>query len=143
MRPRSTATSRAAPLAPNDANRLSRWIYDIPYSLHAGGGILTTAEEVGRWLIALNSGRLISASSAKAMWLPEKLKSGAEGPWSAGWPVLAGSPKRQVAGIGGNRSAFIVYPDERLAIVVLTNLVGGNPERFFIPQIAAFYKPLR
>lgn len=128
-------------LAPDDANRLSHWIYDMPYSLHAGGGIQTTADEVARWVIALSSGRFISAASMQSMWTPEKLNNGTDGSWAAGWPVLAGPPKRQVAGIGGNRSAFIVYPDERLAIIVLTNLVGGNPERF-IPQIAEFYRPL-
>ncbi|HAV72981.1 MAG TPA: serine hydrolase, partial [Stenotrophomonas sp.] len=41
-------------------------------------------------------------------------------------------------GMGGARSAFIVYPDRRLAIVVLTNLVGANPQNF-IPRIATFY----
>jgi len=40
--------------------------------------------------------------------------------------------------MGGARSAFLVYPDQGLAIVVLTNLVGANPQNF-IPQIAAFY----
>jgi len=40
--------------------------------------------------------------------------------------------------MGGARSAFIVYPDQGLAIVVLTNLVGANPQTF-IPRIAAFY----
>jgi len=126
-------------LAPDDADRLSHWVYDMPYSLHAGGGIQTTATELANWVVALSSGRLISAASAQRMWTPEKLNSGAEGSWAAGWPVLASSPKRQVAGIGGNRAAFIVYPDDGLAVVVLTNLVGGNPERF-IPQIAGFYK---
>jgi CubicO group peptidase (beta-lactamase class C family) len=76
------------------------------------------------------------------MWTPEKLNSGVDGSWAAGWPVLEPSPHRQVAGIGGNRSAFIIFPDDGLAIIVLTNLVGGNPERF-IPQIAEFYKPLQ
>ena len=75
------------------------------------------------------------------MWTPEKLNSGANGAWSAGWPVLGSTPRRQVAGIGGNRAAFIVYPDDRLAVIVLTNLVGGNPERF-IPQIAELYRAL-
>ncbi|MDM4765904.1 serine hydrolase domain-containing protein [Pelomonas sp. SE-A7] len=126
-------------LAQDDGNRLSRWIYDIPYSLNAGGGLQTTAEDVARWLLALSTGRLIKPASVQAMWQPERLNDGSSGPWSAGWPVLATTPQRQLAGIGGNRSAFIVYPDQRLAIVVLTNLVGGNPERF-IPQIAALYK---
>jgi CubicO group peptidase (beta-lactamase class C family) len=126
-------------LAPNDAQRLSRWIYDIPYSLHAGGGLLTTAQEMAAWLAALSQDRLLSLSSRRAMWAQERLNSGAPGPWGAGWPVLAIAPSLQVAGIGGNRAAFIVYPDEDLALVVLTNLVGANPERF-IPRIAALYR---
>ena len=125
-------------LAPNDANRLSRWLYEMPYSLNAGGGLLTTADEMARWIMALMKGRLMPVNRLDAMWLPEKLNSGASGDWSAGWPVLAAAPHRQLAGIGGNRSAFVVYPDDGLAIVVLTNLVGGNPERF-IPQIAELY----
>lgn len=128
-------------LAPDDASRLSHWVYDIPYSLHAGGGIQTTGGELARWVIALSTGRFISAASKRSMWTPEKLNSGVDGAWAAGWPVLAAAPKRQVAGIGGNRAAFIVYPDDGLAIIVLTNLVGGNPERF-IPQIAEFYTSL-
>jgi CubicO group peptidase (beta-lactamase class C family) len=125
-------------LAADDSNRLSRWLYEIPYSLNAGGGLVTSANEMASWIMALTSGRLIKANQLDSMWMPEKLNSGADGPWAAGWPVLKAAPRRQVAGIGGNRSAFVVYPDEGLAIVVLTNLVGGNPERF-IPQIADLY----
>ena len=128
-------------MAKDDGNRISRWIYDIPYSLWAGGGIQTTADEVARWIIALSDGKLVSAAKVKNMWTPEKLNSGADGEWAAGWPVLQTAPKRQVAGIGGARAAFIVYPNDRLAIVVLTNLAGANPQRF-IPQIAKLYKPL-
>ena len=125
-----------------DDERLSHWFYDIPRGLWAGGGIQTTADELARWIIALSSGRLISAANVQNMWVPEQLSSGADGSWAAGWPVLAAPPARQVAGIGGARAAFIVYPDDGLAIIVLTNLVGSNPERF-IPKIAEFYKPLQ
>jgi CubicO group peptidase (beta-lactamase class C family) len=128
-------------LAKDDGNRLSRWIYDMPYSLWAGGGMQTTANEVAGWLIALSKGKLISKDNVQKMWLPEKLNNGADSEWAAGWPVLQTSPKRQVAGIGGARAAFIVYPDDRLAVVVLTNLAGANPQRF-IPQIAKLYQPL-
>jgi CubicO group peptidase (beta-lactamase class C family) len=126
--------------AQGDAERLSHWFYDMPQGLWAGGGIQTTANEVAGWMIALSKGRLISAANIRSMWTPEKLNSGADGSWGAGWPVLQMSPRRQVAGAGGARAAFVVYPDDRLAIIVLTNLVGANPERF-IPKIAAFYQP--
>ena len=135
------ATTPRGTLAKDDGNRLSKWIYEMPYSLWAGGGMQTTADEVARWIIALSNGQLISKADVQKMWMPEKLNSGADGDWAAGWPVLQTSPQRQVAGIGGARAAFVVYPDEGLAIVVLTNLAGANPQRF-IPQIAEFYKPL-
>jgi len=80
----------------------------------------------------------INAASTRRMWTPERLNDGSEGAWGDGWAVLQGAPQRQVAGMGGARSAFIAYPDQGLAIVVLTNLVGANPQNFF-PQIAAFY----
>ncbi|MGH6754178.1 MAG: serine hydrolase domain-containing protein, partial [Bradyrhizobium sp.] len=136
------ATTPRGTLAKDDGTRLSKWIYEMPYSLWAGGGIQTTADEVARWIIALSNGQLISKTDVQKMWVPEKLNSGADGDWAAGWPVLQTSPHRQVAGIGGARAAFVVYPDDGLAIVVLTNLAGANPQRF-IPQIAEFYKPLQ
>lgn len=36
----------------------------------------------------------------------------------------------------------MVYPDEGLAVVVLTNLAGANPQRF-VGKIAEFYGPLK
>jgi len=127
-------------MAKDDNHRLSHWIYDMPYSLWAGGGIQSTADEVARWLISLQQGKLINATHVNAMWTPEKLNNGKEGDWAAGWPVLQTAPRRQIAGIGGARAAFIVYPDDRLAIVILTNLAGANPQRF-IPQLAKIYLP--
>jgi CubicO group peptidase (beta-lactamase class C family) len=128
--------------AEGDSQRLSHWFYDMPHGLWAGGGIQTTAEEVARWMIALSNGQLISPAKLTNMWMPEKLNSGADGSWAAGWPVLGTPSDRQVAGMGGARAAFMVYPQDRLAIIVLTNLVGANPQNF-IPKIAGFYRPLQ
>ena len=127
-------TSDAADAPP----RLSHWFYDIPPSLWAGGGILTTADDTARWLVALTEGRLLPKTALRRMWTAERLTDGCAGPWAGGWPVLRASPDLQVAGIGGARSAFVVYPDRDVAVVVLTNLVGANPQQF-IPRIADFY----
>lgn len=93
-------------------------------------------------MIAVSAGRLIGTDNVGNMWTPEKLNNGADGSWAAGWPVLGTSSDRQMAGMGGARAAFIVYPQDRLAIIVLTNLVGANPQNF-IPKIAGFYRPLQ
>ena len=123
-----------------DTKRLSHWFYDMPPGLWAGGGILTTADELAHWLLALSTNRLISQSSVQAMWSPEKLNNGEDGDWAAGWRLLQASAPRQVVAMGGARAAFIVYPEDSLSIIVLTNLVGANPQNF-IPQIAGFYRP--
>jgi len=39
-----------------------------------------------------------------------------------------------------SRAAFFVYPDDDLAVIVLTNLVGAFPEEF-IDELAGYYKP--
>lgn len=127
-------------LAKDDGDRWSHWFYEIPYSLWAGGGIQTTADELSRWIIALLDGRLVGKPGLRRMWTPETLNDGTDGAWAMGWPVLHAATPRQVAGIGGARAAFVVYPDQGLAVIVLTNLAGSNPQRF-IPQIAAFYLP--
>ena len=135
--------SRRRALVEGDDDRRAHWIDELPPGLRTGGGIQTTADDIARWIIALSTARLIDGASVNAMWLPEKLNGGADGPWAAGWPVLDSSPgHRQLAGIGGGRAAFVVYPDDGLAIIVLTNLVGASPETF-IPRIAGIYAPLQ
>ena len=121
-----------------DPARLSHWFYDVPYSLWSGAGIQTTADQVAQWMVALTGGRLLRAESLQQMWVPEKLNNGGDGAWAAGWASLGTAEHRQLAGMGGARAAFIVYPEQDLAIVVLTNLVGANPQNF-IPGIAALY----
>ncbi|MGS7839948.1 serine hydrolase domain-containing protein [Stenotrophomonas maltophilia] len=131
LAPRATDAADTPP-------RLSHWFYDIPPSLWAGGGILTTADDTARWLVALTEGRLLGDAARARMWSAERLADGRAGPWAGGWPVLQAAPDLQVAGIGGARSAFVVYPGRGVAVVVLTNLVGANPQRF-IPRIADFH----
>jgi len=123
---------------PDAAPRLAHWFYDMPPTLWAGGGILTTADDVAQWMVALSQHRLLPRHSVARMWRAERLNDGTDGSWAAGWPVLGTVPDLQVGGVGGARAAFIVYPERQLAVIVLTNLVGANPQRF-IPTIAGFY----
>ncbi len=86
-------------------SRLSHWFYDIPPSLWAGGGILTTADDTARWLVALTEGRLLPETALRRMWSAERLADGRAGaPCGAGrycahrptfrWPVSAVRARR-------------------------------------------------
>lgn len=118
---------------------LSHWTDDLPAFMRTGAGITTTATELGNWLIALDQGKLLQKPESKArLWRADRFNDGTPVPWAMGWPVLQNEPRLIVGGMGGGRSAFFVYPNDDLAIVVLTNLVGGNPQRF-IDDVAKVY----
>lgn len=124
---------------PADNDALYHWIDDIPISTRAGAGLYTTADDLARWIIALQSGRLLSKPASLAqMWQPDRLNDGKPNIWAMGWPILAGTKYRAVGGIGGGRSTFFVYPDEGVAVIVMTNLVGANPQNL-IDTIAGHY----
>jgi CubicO group peptidase (beta-lactamase class C family) len=124
---------------PADKDVLYHWIDEIPVSTRAGAGLYLTAEDLARWIIALQSGRLLSKpASIDRMWQADVLNDGKANIWAMGWPILAGTKRRAVGGIGGGRSTFFVYPDEGVAVIVMTNLVGANPQNM-IDIIAGHY----
>ncbi|MGK5010807.1 serine hydrolase [Janthinobacterium sp. MDB2-8] len=113
---------------------------DFPVFMRAGAGINSNAGELANWLIALQSGRLLSPASVARLWQPTSLNDGKPAPWALGWPTIGRDAHRAVAGIGGARSAFYVYPDDGLAVIILSNLAGGQPEQL-IDTVAGFYIP--
>ncbi len=117
---------------------LGHWRDEFPPFMRAGAGIVSTATDLANWLIALNNGQLLKPETRARMWQADRLADGRLGEWAMGWPVLESRQRRILAGIGGARSAFFVYPDQGLAIVVLTNLAAANPQRF-VDDIAALY----
>ncbi|WP_198043919.1 serine hydrolase domain-containing protein [Janthinobacterium sp. 1_2014MBL_MicDiv] len=115
-------------------------IEDFPVFMRAGAGINSTAGDLANWLIALQSGRLLAPASVERLWQPTTFSDGKPAPWALGWPTIRRDSHRAVAGIGGARSAFYVYPDDGLAIIILSNLAGGQPEQL-IDSVAGFYIP--
>jgi len=116
-------------------------LYHVPGFLRTGSGINSTATELARWLIALQQGKLFrSKNTLQTLWNPSVLNNGQKNGWALGW-VLQNRPQHFAAGgYGGNRSAFFVYPQDDLAVVLLTNLSGCRPETF-IDAVAAYYIP--
>lgn len=117
---------------------LSHWIDDIPPIMRAAAGVYTNADDMARWLTALLSGSLLSDEGLAQMWTETRLIDGDGSGWALGWLVIPSEQGRVVAGIGGGRNAMFVYPDRKMAVVVLTNLVGANPHNF-LENIAQVY----
>jgi CubicO group peptidase (beta-lactamase class C family) len=120
----------------------------FPPMNRASAGIYSTANEMARWILALQSGKLLKEkSSLKTLWTAGKLNNGMTGgfgrqldAYALGWVTMSRKEHRAVGGIGGGRSVFLIYPEDDLSIVILTNLRGCSPESF-IEEIAGYYIP--
>jgi CubicO group peptidase (beta-lactamase class C family) len=110
--------------------------------LRSTAGINTTAADLAKWLMALQTHRLLKKqSSLEALWAPQPLNNKTVGGWALGWTAKRNLSPRAVAGIGGSRSWFYLYPDHDLAVVVLTNMKSDGPENL-APEIAGFFYPV-
>jgi CubicO group peptidase (beta-lactamase class C family) len=112
----------------------------FPDYLLTGAGINSSARELAQWLISLQQEKLISKTSLALLWRAGTFNNGRPAPWALGWPVIRDGDLLTVGGIGGARSAFFVYPNHGLAVVMLTNLRGGAPEEL-IDAVAARIVP--
>lgn len=136
--PGGAAGYRIADQKPGEPGTI-RPVYEMFRPDHrAASGMVSTADDMARWLIAMDEGKLLNAASRERMWRAEKFTSGKAGFWGIGWEVL-GEPGHPTVGMtGGGRSAFFLYPESRVGVVVLTNLSGAVPEDF-LDGVAAIY----
>lgn len=128
-------------------DRVQNTWYEFEPFLHAAAGLHVSARDFGTWLTGLLGGKLISRKSLEEIWTPTRLADGkvfhVEGTplsYGLGWPLIDRPRHRAAGGSGGARSGFFVYPEDDLAIVVLTNLVGAQPEEL-VEGVAAIYLP--
>ncbi len=118
-----------------------RHVYsELPEGRRTATGIVSTADDVARWLIALQAGRLLDAESRKALWTPYVFNNGRTGDWAVSWMANTRPVHRSAGMTGGSACAFTLYPEDDVGVVVLTNLGGAYPEDL-IDQIAALYIP--
>jgi len=116
--------------------------YEVfPPFRRTASGMNSTAEDIAHWIIALQQGKLLKTKAAlDTLWTAGTYTNGSPTQWALGWVTKPRPKHKAIIITGGGRSAFFVYPDDDLAIVVLTNLAGGYPEEF-IDELAGYYNP--
>jgi CubicO group peptidase (beta-lactamase class C family) len=114
---------------------------EIFSALHrAAAGMNSTAGDMAKWLIALQDGKLLKPATRAAMWTPVAFNDGEKGQWGMGWLVMDRPDRRVVGMTGGSRSAMYLYPDDKVGVVILTNLAGSTPEDL-VDEIAQGFIP--
>jgi len=97
--------------------------------LYSAGGLNISIEDFAHWIVALLEGKLIGKTSLEALWTSARLSDGHTfDSYGMGWWLSLQSPHPAVGGNGGGRASFFYYQKDGLVVIVLTNLLGSNPE---------------
>jgi len=94
----------------------------------AGGGYVSTPADLVRFSLGLLGGALLTPTTVELLWTSRRTRDGSETGYGLGWSVGRDADERRVVshtgGSVGARSILLVYPDERLAVAITTNLQG-------------------
>jgi D-alanyl-D-alanine carboxypeptidase len=111
--------------------------------LYAAGELSMSAEDLAKWDIARISRSLIPADDWQAQETPVKLNNGKDTGYGLGVAIRT-MPRHLIAHTGeavGFLSANDVYPDQKTAVVVLTNSWSGGAFRRIARDIANVILP--
>ncbi|MGH9498760.1 MAG: serine hydrolase domain-containing protein [Terriglobales bacterium] len=109
----------------------------------ADGALYFSILDLAKWDAALYTEKLLHRSSFEQMWTPAKLLNGQPNPgnYGFGWRI-ADKGGHRLLDHGGAWQGFEVhisrYVDDKLTVVVLTNLAGADPGKI-ADHVAALY----
>jgi CubicO group peptidase (beta-lactamase class C family) len=127
-----TATTNRQPslIIPNRATGYEQtnrvWLNRDPdlTEVFSAGAIVSTVGDLAKWTTALDDDRLLNAASKQQMWTPVRLNDGKIRKYGFGWNLDTVEGHKNI-GHGGSTSGFSAsiqrFPDDRLAIIILTN----------------------
>ena len=96
----------------------------------ADGAIYLTVLDMAKWDAALYTEKLLKRSSLDLMWAPVKLNDGKTEPYGFGWQINEYRGHRLIQH-GGAWQGFTAqisrYVDDKLTVIVMTNLAGARP----------------
>jgi D-alanyl-D-alanine carboxypeptidase len=121
------------PLASPDAAAYTRYglgpirqaSKEAPGWLYSAGDLAMTAHNLALWDISVINQALLSRASYEAETTPVKLKNGSDSGYALGLFVGEGSSLWHFGGSSGFRSANLIWPEQKAALVVLTNCNVG------------------
>jgi serine beta-lactamase-like protein LACTB, mitochondrial len=113
----------------------------------AGGGFLSTAEDLVRFGSTMTQPGSLKEETLKTMFTPQKTKTGEPIPYGIGWFVGKSHSGKLVyehsGGSIGGTSQLILYPQSHLVVALVTNLTGGTWKPEEVEKVAERFAPER
>jgi CubicO group peptidase (beta-lactamase class C family) len=123
-----------------DSPKLVSNYVEFPPFRRTASGLNSSAEDISKWIIGLQAGKLIKKESLATLWKAGTFNTGGPTQWALGWVTKPRPAHHAVIATGGSRTAFFVYPEDNMAVVILTNLTGSFPEDL-ADELAGIYNP--
>lgn len=133
----SVAYERGVSTVPNRAYGYSlsngAWIQTDQSNTSAvlgDGGIYSNVEEMATWISALWNYKLVSPQTQQVAWSDAKLNDGTPIDYGMGWHIETYRGIRHPHHGGssrGFRNHILVFPDQKLMVIILTNRNQGDP----------------
>jgi CubicO group peptidase (beta-lactamase class C family) len=96
----------------------------------AGGGYLSTSEDLARFGQAVIDHRLVTEGTLKEFTQPQTLENGEKSSYGLGWSLRMDARGRptfgHTGGSVGGTSHLLIYPEERLIVAIATNLSSAG-----------------
>ncbi len=92
-----------------------------------GGGFASTAIDLVKFAIAVQNGTLVTESTRKQMWTPQKTSDGNETSYGLGWAISEQDGRKEISHGGGQpRVSTLIFlvPANRVAVALMMNLEG-------------------
>ncbi len=108
-------------------------------SSFSAGAIVSTAEDLNKWITALNNHQIINKYSLERMYANHTVSNGTESHYGYGWEHnnVAGIKTIEHSGFEtGFKANSLFIPDENLFVVVLQNSQFGSPTPAMIKSAA-------
>lgn len=106
----------------------------------AGGGVISTVEDLGRFAIALDEGKLVKASTQDEMYRPMTLADGSKTHYGLGWEVNVDARGRRWIAHGGGATGGSTYilrlPERRFSVAICANVQDAGDRRALAMRIA-------
>jgi serine beta-lactamase-like protein LACTB, mitochondrial len=106
----------------------------------AGGGFLSTAEDLVRFASALLQPGLLNAASLKTMFRSQTTTSGRDTGYGIGWSIAESSSSKPIyehsGGSVGGHCQLIIYPGTHVVVALVTNLTDANWKRQEVEALA-------
>ena len=113
----------------------------------AGGGFLSTAEDLAGFGSALLQPGFLKAETLKTMFTPQKTTAGEETGYGIGWGIQKTKSGRLVyehsGGSVGGTSQLIIYPEAHIVVALVTNLSDKKWTREEVEAVAEAFEGAR